>query len=44
LGELPVTTIQQMIDTGQLTAQDYYFDKAANDWLEIASLANDHSA
>ena len=44
LGELSVTTIQQMIDAGQLTAQDYYFDTSANDWLEIASLANDRNA
>lgn len=39
LGELPVSTIKQMIASGQLSMQDYYFDTGANDWKLLASLA-----
>ena len=44
LGEHSITAVQQMLDAGQLTARDYYFDHTANNWLEIALLANDRNA
>jgi hypothetical protein len=40
LGEFSVTVIQQMINSGQLTSHDHYFDYATNNWLEIAALAD----
>jgi len=39
LGELPVSTIKQMIASGQLSMQDYYFDTGANDWKSLDCLA-----
>jgi type II secretory pathway pseudopilin PulG len=40
IGELPLSTIQQMFRSGRLTAQDYYFDAEANDWLPLESLVD----
>lgn len=40
LGELPVSTIKQMIANGQLSMQDYYLDAEANDWMQLEWLAD----
>ena len=40
LGTLPVLTIKQMIETGQLTMQDYFFDDEINDWMQLECLAD----
>jgi hypothetical protein len=38
LGEYPLTMIRQMLQSGEITQQDYYFDHSANEWLEIGAL------
>lgn len=38
LGPTPVSQIKQMLSTGQLTMQDYYFDAEAKDWLPLDCL------
>jgi len=38
LGEYSLTLIRQMLQSGEITYQDYYFDQSANEWLELGVL------
>lgn len=38
LGEISIATVQAMIDSGQLTAQDFWLDAQANQWVPLATL------
>lgn len=35
-GQHSVADVKRMLDNGKLTLEDYYFDTACNEWLELA--------
>lgn len=40
LGDLPLSTVNQMLSRGELSMDDYYFDFTQNNWVTLRTLGN----